>query len=318
MATLPGAWRYRVSTGTGRPGVSILWLGEVERWICNFYLSVAARKIVWADPSLRYRKKPVAWTLSNQPTNKPSPCFRPLDFSLPSASRSSSFISLSTLRPSLSPSFSFPLCLSLFISCLPVSRPLSLSLCAFFLSLFVSLFPPPPPPLLSFSFPLCLSLFISCLPVSRPLSLSLSLSLSLCLFLSLFVSLSLPPSLPPTFSPSLSPSPFLSFYLLSPCFPPFLWVSLCLPPLSLPLPLSLSLPLATPTLFPCLHWRWSLHCAGCRQCSEAGVRSAGACRTAGTWRAGGGGEPHCQQTHGGRHRTGGWLVTAVITRRVVV
>ena len=54
VATLPGAWRYRVSTGTGRPGVSILWLGEVERWICNIYLSVAARKIVWADPSLRY------------------------------------------------------------------------------------------------------------------------------------------------------------------------------------------------------------------------------------------------------------------------
>ena len=46
VATLPGAWRYRVSTGTGRPGVSILWLGEVERLICNFYLSVAARKIV--------------------------------------------------------------------------------------------------------------------------------------------------------------------------------------------------------------------------------------------------------------------------------
>ena len=54
VAALPGAWRYRVSTGTGRPGVSILWLGEVERLICNFYLSVAARKIVWADPSLRY------------------------------------------------------------------------------------------------------------------------------------------------------------------------------------------------------------------------------------------------------------------------
>ena len=46
VAALPGAWRYRVSTGTGRPGVSILWLGEVERLICNFYLSVAARKIV--------------------------------------------------------------------------------------------------------------------------------------------------------------------------------------------------------------------------------------------------------------------------------
>ena len=54
VVTLPGAWRFRVSTGTGRPGVSILWLGEVERLICNFYLSVAARTIVWADPSLRY------------------------------------------------------------------------------------------------------------------------------------------------------------------------------------------------------------------------------------------------------------------------
>ena len=54
VATLPGAWHYRVSAGTGRPGVSILWLGEVESLICNFYLSVAARKFVWADPSLRY------------------------------------------------------------------------------------------------------------------------------------------------------------------------------------------------------------------------------------------------------------------------
>ena len=68
MATLRGAWRYRVSAGTGRPGVSILWLGEAESLICNFYLSVAARKIVWADPSLRYSH--VAGTLSNQQTNK--------------------------------------------------------------------------------------------------------------------------------------------------------------------------------------------------------------------------------------------------------
>ena len=56
VATLPGAWRYRVSARTGRPGVSILWLGEMESWICNFYLSVAVRKIVWADPSLRYTR----------------------------------------------------------------------------------------------------------------------------------------------------------------------------------------------------------------------------------------------------------------------
>ena len=54
VATVPGAWRYSVSAGTGRPGVSILWLGEVESSICNFFLSVAARKLVWADPSMRY------------------------------------------------------------------------------------------------------------------------------------------------------------------------------------------------------------------------------------------------------------------------
>ena len=46
VATLPGAWHHRVSGGTGWPGVGILWLGEVESLICNFYLSVAARKIV--------------------------------------------------------------------------------------------------------------------------------------------------------------------------------------------------------------------------------------------------------------------------------
>ena len=54
VATLPGAWCYRVSAGTGRPCLSILLLGEVESLVCNFYLSVEARKIVWADPSLRY------------------------------------------------------------------------------------------------------------------------------------------------------------------------------------------------------------------------------------------------------------------------
>ena len=42
VAVLPGAWRHRVSAGTGQRGVSILWLGEVESLISNFYLSVAA------------------------------------------------------------------------------------------------------------------------------------------------------------------------------------------------------------------------------------------------------------------------------------
>ena len=54
MATLPDAWRYRVTAGIGWPDVSILWLGEMQRLVCNFCLSVAARKTVWADPSLRY------------------------------------------------------------------------------------------------------------------------------------------------------------------------------------------------------------------------------------------------------------------------
>ena len=53
VATLPGAWRYRVSDGTGRPAVNILCLGEVESLVCNFYLTVAACTIVCADPSLR-------------------------------------------------------------------------------------------------------------------------------------------------------------------------------------------------------------------------------------------------------------------------
>ena len=50
VATLPDAWRSRASAGTGWPGVSILSLGEMESWICNFYLSVAARKIEQIRP----------------------------------------------------------------------------------------------------------------------------------------------------------------------------------------------------------------------------------------------------------------------------
>ena len=68
VTTLPGAWHYRVSTGTGQPGVSILWLGEMESLICSFYLSVAARKIVCADPSL-WDTLACCWDVK-QPTNK--------------------------------------------------------------------------------------------------------------------------------------------------------------------------------------------------------------------------------------------------------
>ena len=66
MATLPGAWHYRVSTGTGWPGVSILWLGELESLICNFCLSVAARKIVQIRPWDTFT---CCWDIK-QPTDK--------------------------------------------------------------------------------------------------------------------------------------------------------------------------------------------------------------------------------------------------------
>ena len=36
-STLPGTWHYRVNAGTGWPSVSILWLGEMESSVCNFY-----------------------------------------------------------------------------------------------------------------------------------------------------------------------------------------------------------------------------------------------------------------------------------------
>ena len=56
VATLPDAWRYGVSAGTSWPGVSILRMGEIGHCIWSFYLSVLARTIVWADPSLRYTR----------------------------------------------------------------------------------------------------------------------------------------------------------------------------------------------------------------------------------------------------------------------
>ena len=66
MASLPDTWHYRVSAGPGWPGVSIIWLGEIASLICNFYLSVAACTIVWADPSLRYTS--TFWDVKQPPT----------------------------------------------------------------------------------------------------------------------------------------------------------------------------------------------------------------------------------------------------------
>ena len=51
---------------TGWPGVSILWLGEIESLICSFCLSVAAHTIVCADLSLDAQA--CCWDVK-QPTN---------------------------------------------------------------------------------------------------------------------------------------------------------------------------------------------------------------------------------------------------------
>ena len=82
VATLPGGWCCRVSDGTGQPGLSIPWLGEINilsssisiLWVGeidilsnNFYLSVVACKLVWAALAPRYTSM-FAGTLSNQQT----------------------------------------------------------------------------------------------------------------------------------------------------------------------------------------------------------------------------------------------------------
>ena len=66
VANLPGTWCYRVSTGTGRPGVSILGLGEMESLVCSFCLSVAANKIEQIRP---WDTLACCWDVK-QPTNK--------------------------------------------------------------------------------------------------------------------------------------------------------------------------------------------------------------------------------------------------------
>ena len=70
VTTQPGAWHYRVSTGTGRPSVSILWLSEVKVWSAT---SVS----VWQHIKLSVHIRPwdtlaCYWDVK-QPTNKPFP-----------------------------------------------------------------------------------------------------------------------------------------------------------------------------------------------------------------------------------------------------
>ena len=54
VATLWGSWCDRINARTGLPGVSILWLGEIESLISNFFVSVSAPVSIKATQSLRY------------------------------------------------------------------------------------------------------------------------------------------------------------------------------------------------------------------------------------------------------------------------
>ena len=78
VATLPGAWYYRVSAGTGQPSVSILWLGEIESLICNFS--------VWQHVKLLEQIRPwdtlaCCWDVK-QPTNKLTPVWAHQDMDI--------------------------------------------------------------------------------------------------------------------------------------------------------------------------------------------------------------------------------------------
>ena len=56
-------------TRPGRPGVSLLWLGEIASLISNFYLIVAARALFCSNRSSIYNLH-VAWTYINRETFK--------------------------------------------------------------------------------------------------------------------------------------------------------------------------------------------------------------------------------------------------------
>ena len=51
VTTPPDVWRYRVSSRTGWPNLSILWLGEPASFISRCYLGLAEGHTVWADLS---------------------------------------------------------------------------------------------------------------------------------------------------------------------------------------------------------------------------------------------------------------------------
>ena len=73
VAILPGNWYDRISAGTVWPGVSTLWLEEVESLICNFHhLQLSDQIHPWDTLARCWDVKP-----TNQPTNMQEDCLSP-------------------------------------------------------------------------------------------------------------------------------------------------------------------------------------------------------------------------------------------------
>ena len=71
MASLPGAWHHRVSTGTGWSGVSKLWPDQAK-FDLQLYLSVAAGIVNCLSRSVPEIHKQAAESLSKFQTTNPS------------------------------------------------------------------------------------------------------------------------------------------------------------------------------------------------------------------------------------------------------
>ena len=211
VATLPGAWRYRLSAGTGRPGVSILWLGEVESLICNIYLSVVACVTARAEPPsdalaccLDVKKNQQTKKQNNPPpkkktqnNNNKKQKNKKQTTPPPQTNKTKNKNKKPTRRKTRSLLHTFIPDRSDYLS---VSVSMSRSVCVC-LSVSVSV---------TLSLSVCLSL---CLSVC--LSVSLSVCLSLCLCLCLSVCLPPPPPPPPTPDLSHHPLTYPSAFLLA-------------------------------------------------------------------------------------------------------
>ena len=101
MVTLPGAWCCRVDARSVWTSARVKWVSKIARWICNFYLRVAACTVTNADQSLKQTGLHLAGTLGHQRQPRNS-----IFFCLPQLELQGSPLSFSLLSFLLSPSLS--------------------------------------------------------------------------------------------------------------------------------------------------------------------------------------------------------------------